>query len=40
MGKKAPSAPAAPDPAATTAAAARANRETAITQFGLNAVNV
>jgi hypothetical protein len=39
MGKKAPSAPAAPDPAATTAAAAKANRETAITQFGLNAVN-
>ena len=39
MGKRAPKAPAAPDPAATTAAAARANRETAITQFGLNAVN-
>jgi hypothetical protein len=39
MGKKAPSAPAAPDPAATTAAAAKANRETAITQFGLNAIN-
>jgi hypothetical protein len=39
MGKKAPSAPAAPDPAATTAAAAKTNRETAITQFGLNAIN-
>jgi hypothetical protein len=39
MGKKAPKAPAAPDPAATTAAAAKANRETAITQFGLNAIN-
>jgi len=39
MGKRAPSAPPAPDPAATAAAQAAANRETAITQFGLNAVN-
>ena len=39
MGKRAPSAPAAPDPAATAAAASRTNRETAITQFGLNAIN-
>lgn len=39
MGKRAPSAPPAPDPAATARAQAAANRETAITQFGLNAVN-
>ena len=39
MGKRAPSAPAAPDPAATARAQATVNRETAITQFGLNAVN-
>ena len=39
MGKRAPSAPPAPDPAATARAQATANRETAITQFGLNAVN-
>ena len=39
MGKKAPKAPPAPDPAATARAQAAANRETAITQFGLNAVN-
>jgi hypothetical protein len=39
MGKRAPRAPAAPDPAATAAAQSQANRETAITQFGLNAVN-
>jgi hypothetical protein len=34
-----PSAPAAPDPAATAAAAAETNRKTAITQHGLNATN-
>jgi hypothetical protein len=39
MGKRSPRAPAAPDPAATAAAQSQANRETAITQFGLNAVN-
>jgi len=39
MGKRAPSAPPAPDPAATARAQATANRETAVTQFGLNAVN-
>jgi hypothetical protein len=35
----APSPPAAPDPAATAAAQATANKETAITQYGLNATN-
>ena len=39
MGKKAPKAPPAIDPAATAAAQSDANRQTAITQFGLNAVN-
>ena len=39
MGKRAPSAPPPIDPAATARAQAAANRETAITQFGLNAVN-
>jgi hypothetical protein len=39
MGKKSPSAPAAPDPIATAQAQGAMNRETAITQFGLNAVN-
>lgn len=39
MGKKAPKAPPPIDPATTAAAQATANRETAITQFGLNAVN-
>ena len=39
MGKRAPSAPPPPDPAATAQAQSAANRETAITQFGLNAVN-
>jgi hypothetical protein len=39
MGKKSPSAPAAPDPVATAQAQGTMNRETAITQFGLNAVN-
>ena len=39
MGKKAPSAPPPIDPAATAAAQSATNRETAITQFGLNAVN-
>jgi len=38
MNKSAP-APAAPDPAATAAAQAKMNKETAITQFGLNATN-
>lgn len=36
---EAPSPPAAPDPAATAAAQAAANKETAITQYGLNATN-
>lgn len=39
MGKKAPSAPPPIDPTATARAQATANRETAITQFGLNAIN-
>lgn len=39
MGKKAPKAPAAPDPVATANAQSQMNRDTAITQFGLNAVN-
>lgn len=39
MSKRAPKAPAAPDPVATANAAAETNRNTAITQFGLNAVN-
>ena len=39
MGKKAPKAPPAIDPAATAAAQSDTNRQTAITQFGLNAVN-
>jgi hypothetical protein len=39
MGKKSPSAPAAPDPVKTAQAQSQMNRETAITQFGLNAVN-
>jgi hypothetical protein len=39
MGKGSGSPPPAPDPAATSAAQAKANRETAITQYGLNATN-
>lgn len=39
MGKSSGSAPPAPDPAATAAAQAKINRETAITQYGLNATN-
>ena len=39
MGKRAPSAPPPIDPAATAREQARTNRETAVTQFGLNAVN-
>lgn len=39
MGKSAASPPPAPDPAATAAAQAKVNRETAITQYGLNATN-
>lgn len=39
MGKGSSSPPPAPDPAATAAAQAKLNREGAITQFGLNAVN-
>lgn len=39
MQKKAPKAPPAPDPVATAQAQSNMNRETAITQFGLNAVN-
>jgi hypothetical protein len=39
MGKKAPSAPAAPDPVATANAQSQMNRQTAITNFQLNAVN-
>lgn len=35
----APQAPAAPDPAATAAAQATANKETAVAQYGLNATN-
>lgn len=34
-----PQAPAAPDPAATAAAQAKANKETAVAQYGLNATN-
>lgn len=34
-----PSAPAAPDPAKTAAAQSQANKETAVTQYGLNATN-
>lgn len=40
MGKKAPSAPPAPDPAATAAAQAAANKETAIAQRALNMFDV
>lgn len=39
MGKKAPKAPPAIDPVATAAAQTATNQATAITQFGLNAVN-
>jgi hypothetical protein len=39
MGKKAPKAPPPIDPAATARAQSDTNRQTAITQFGLNAVN-
>lgn len=39
MGKSAASPPPAPDPAATAEAQAKLNRETAITQYGLNATN-
>jgi len=39
MGKSAASPPPAPDPVATSAAQAKANKETAITQYGLNATN-
>lgn len=39
MGKGSPSAPPAPDPAATAAAQAAANRDTALTQAGINRVN-
>lgn len=39
MGKSSASPPPAPDPAATAAAQAKLNRETAITQYGLNATN-
>ena len=39
MGKRSPSPPPAPDPVATSNAQAAANRETAITQAGLNMVN-
>jgi len=39
MGKKSASAPAAPDPAATAAAQAAANKETAVAQAHLNMVN-
>lgn len=39
MGKSAPSAPAAPDPAATGAAQTASNKETALYQFGLNNPN-
>jgi hypothetical protein len=37
MGKSAGSPPPAPDPAQTAAAQAKANKETAVTQYGLNA---
>ena len=39
MGKKAPRAPAAPDPVATANAQSQMNRDTAITNFRMNAVN-
>jgi hypothetical protein len=39
MGKSAGSPPPAPDPAQTAAAQAKANKETAVTQYGLNATN-
>jgi hypothetical protein len=39
MGKSSSSPPPAPDPAATAAAQAKLNKDTAVTQFGLNAVN-
>lgn len=39
MGKGSSSPPPAPDPAATSAAQSRANRETAVSQYGLNATN-
>jgi len=39
MGKSAPSAPAAPDPAKTAAAQGAVNKETAITQAALNRIN-
>lgn len=39
MGKKSPSPPAAPDPAATAAAQSAANKETAVAQARLNATN-
>lgn len=39
MGKSAGSPPPAPDPAQTAAAQARLNRDSAVTQFGLNATN-
>ena len=39
MGKKSPKAPAAPDPVATANAQSQMNRDTAITNFRLNAVN-
>ncbi len=39
MGNASSSPPPAPDPAATAAAQAKLNREGAVTQFGLNAVN-
>lgn len=40
MGKSSPSAPAAPDPAATSAAQTQSNKETALYNFGLNNPNV
>lgn len=40
MGKGSPSAPAAPDPAATSAAQTQSNKETALYNFGLNNPNV
>ena len=39
MGKRTPSAPAAPDPAATARAQSQANRETAIAQANINMIN-
>jgi hypothetical protein len=39
MGKGSGSPPPAPDPAATSAAQAKANKETAVAQYGLNATN-